>query len=166
MRRWRSLWILNFGLVLSGCFGSSGNTIGDGADLTKPNVEATIEFQGPKEKWAGPQDFAVRVTTLKPGNAQITLTPPLIPRSKHSDDQDTDGLTVDAARAEFSKLESAMQGQESSFNGCLLPIRVRLVRVDGTRIEKIGCRGQSGWPRIASEMANRFLEKAVTSQDE
>jgi hypothetical protein len=45
----------------------------------------------------------------------------------------------------------------------MFPVRVRLIRSDGTLIERQGCRGQAGWPRVASEVVNHFIEGAIFS---
>jgi hypothetical protein len=36
--------------------------------------------------------------------------------------------------------------------GCLYPVRVRLLRADGTVLEKAGCRASKGWPQLASRL--------------
>lgn len=172
MNRNQVVWVLAT-LVLSGCFGSNSDTSEDhplAEDVTKPFIEATIEYPGPHEQWTGPQNFMVRVTTWKAGKAQIIIHPPMIHsegnRISHYPPQGTRGVSIETVREEFARLYLALRTQEQSFQGCLLPVRVKLVRVDGVIVERQACRGQGGWPKVASEITNHFIELAMASQGE
>jgi hypothetical protein len=128
-----------------------------------PWVEGWIEYPGPKEKWAGPTTFVLHVRAKDAAEAQISVSPALF---RPSDDVTTSarapasarkGLSGDAAREYLSHVAVALQGADAAFRGCLSPVRVRLLRADGTLLEKSGCRGQNGWSRSASESVNYFL---------
>lgn len=54
----------------------------------------------------------------------------------------------DVARDRLKQLADITQSREiaSAVQGCLNPIHVRLIRADGTSVERAGCRSQQGWP--------------------
>jgi hypothetical protein len=161
-RTYSVLTILVSALTLSGCFGSSGSTTGDGAvtdNGDKPFVEGLIEYPGPHEKWAGPQTFVVHLNATQGALAQITVTPSITNGSV------VQTLSVDAARESLAKLNTALQAKESPFHGCLSPVRVKLIRSDGVLVERQGCRGQPGWPRVASEIANNWMESVLFAKN-
>jgi hypothetical protein len=67
------------------------------------------------------------------------------------------GVTQVNARDQVARLAEAIRDDDSPFSGCLNPVRVRLIRTDGILLERQGCRGQEGWPKVASEVASHFL---------
>jgi hypothetical protein len=166
---WNKGFFLVTLFLLSGCFGSNNDTFEDHPledDPTQPFVEVVIEYPGPRDQWAGPQTFSVRVTTLKEGPAQIEVVPSLSgstshPVGRHS--HSAHALSVEAVREEFARLNHAMLVQEASFLGCLLPVHVKLTRADGAIMERRGCRSQGGWIRVASEVTHHFVELAINS---
>ena len=163
MMNFRKISIVSL-LVLTGCFGNNkdGGTKFTAEDPAKPFVEVSIEFPGPQQKWSGPQNFIVRVSTMQPGSAEITVAPPLDHSSLsgvRTPCIESASLSVEMAREQMLRLNSAMSLDESTFTGCLLPIHVRLVRIDGTVVEKKGCRSPVGWPRVAGDVANFLIDQ-------
>lgn len=131
-------------------------------------VDATIEFVGPSEKWVGPQSFMVHVSISNSQDLKISIFPSgfsPVRRVHHSQTQGNahPALTADDVREVIARLSTALDGTPPApFVGCLSPIRLRLIRADGFRIERQGCRGVAGWPRQASEAASRLVETAMT----
>lgn len=157
-----------------GCLSMSGQTTLDamqGDTVAQPVVEAYIEFAGPAERWVGPTSFILHVVAKDSGMAQIAVRPALFNKREASPAEQKDraagrvlaskGMSGDSARENLATLASALQGAESPFKGCLLPVRVRLIRADGSLVEKQGCRGAIGWPQVASEMVNTFVTAAL-----
>ena len=66
-------------------------------------------------------------------------------------------MTAQEARQKLSQLAQAAETQSPDFQGCLYPVRIKLIRADGSLIEKAGCRSSTGWPGFASQLANEFL---------
>jgi hypothetical protein len=172
-KNWLVYSIAGFALVLSGCFGSTDERSEDSAnplsdDPTLPFIEATIEYPGPHEKWAGPQNFSIKVVNWSAGGAKVTIHPPLSKnvshKMKHAKQSEASGLSTEAARADFARLHTALQSDESGVHGCLSPIKVKLLRADGALVERQACRTQPGWPRVAHEIANHWIELAVFPQ--
>ena len=137
----------------------------------QPVVEAYFDYTGPKEKWAGPASFLLHVNARNPGDAEITSTPSLEPlhlsaitvRAPSSQSEPEGKITSESMRAQLAELASAVQNGSSEFTGCLYPIRVRLVRQDGSLIEKQGCRSQAGWPGPVSRAVASYLESSLVS---
>jgi hypothetical protein len=167
----RSSFVLTATLLvfLSGCFGSNQETTNsDGSsfadDPSKPFTDVYIEFLGPHQKWAGPQSFTIHVNAVGSAKAKVTLTTGVFKGGNHSSKniQATSyGLSTEAVREEMARLSAALQANETSVRGCLSPVRVRLIRVDGALITRQGCRGQGGWVHVASEIANHFIESSI-----
>ncbi len=167
------IWI-GFSIFLSGCFGAGNDVVSNTLQAevgAKPIVEGYFEFPGPSEKWAGPQNYTVHVFADRDvmEQAQISVSPSFFALKK----QNPRGLTIasqgpsaEFAREELSRLNTALQSDVTEWQGCLLPIRVRLIRVDGVVIERQGCRGQPGWPRLASEIASRMIEYGMLAKKE
>jgi hypothetical protein len=101
------------------------------AESGAPFVEAYLEYVGPPERWAGPRTTAHHVFAREP-----------------------------IARADLRSLGSTMAQAPSAFTGCLYPIRARLIRSDGSVLERQGCRDNSGWPVVVSRMVSNALETA------
>ncbi|HAR42223.1 MAG TPA: hypothetical protein DCS07_06280 [Bdellovibrionales bacterium] len=126
-------------------------------------AEAYIEYPGPHARWVGPASFVLHVSTKDPHWALIHVAPAWFNTSDEEGSPDFSkvnkkGLSSDYARERIRYLAGAMQqNNEAAFKGCLYPVRVRLIRDDGTFIEKTGCRTEAGWPKIASETTEYFL---------
>lgn len=138
--------------------------------LGQAYVEAYVQYAGPQEKWSGPSQLIVHVMAKEAGNAQISVTPASFQEApepeKPSDTTvqqrtlaSTHGVTSEQAREQLAHLATEMQGADDKFYGCLYPVRVRLVRVDGALLEKQGCRGQGGWTKAASEATSFFSSR-------
>jgi hypothetical protein len=159
-------------MVLSGCFGSTGDSVAprsQGEDSSLPYVEAMIEYPGPHEKWAGPQNFIIHLNTKSVGRARVEISTSIFKAESGSTRElkpVTYGLTPEAGREQIARLSVALRAQESSVSGCLLPVRVRLIRADGVIVAREGCRGQAGWPQVASEVTSHLIESALASKSE
>jgi hypothetical protein len=70
-------------------------------------------------------------------------------------------MTGDQAREKLSNLATAMAEDSSTYQGCMYPIRVRLIRADGSVLDKEGCREQSKWSKTASETVDYFIANGV-----
>ncbi len=158
------LILLGMGSLFQGCFTPTSDIITPDhptSEASSPLVEAYIEYPGPHEKWAGPFSFVIHVTIRGPGKPQIMISPEILkPQAteKKTESVGSQGLSTEAVREELARLNAAMQEPERVFHGCLYPVRVSLIRADGVLIERQGCRGQLGWPRIASEISNHLIE--------
>lgn len=163
-------------LIFAGCLSMQSQTTLDAitdSGSAEPVVEAYIEYTGPDRKWAGPSSFLLHVVAKDSGSAKIAVTPPLfndlIKQRKGSATTVTERtpasaakpMTGDLARTHLAELATALQGANTTYRGCLNPIRVRLVRADGSVLEKNGCRGQNGWAAIASQSVNTFITAAI-----
>lgn len=157
-----------FLMSLISCFGSNNDTANTNSSLDDsglPFTDAYIEYLGPHGKWAGPQTFSVHVNTKGPENAKVNISTSIFKDESPSDkslQSVSHGITVEVAREQIARLSSAMQEQDSPVRGCLLPVRVRLIREDGVLMTRQGCRGQLGWPKVASEIVNQLVGSAVT----
>lgn len=157
--------VLAAALVFSSCVGGVQSTV-DG--LTKTAfVEGFIEYPGPDKRWAGPKSLMVHVSA-KENWAQIEVVPPpkvfpdaLTVNGRTLASAPTTGMSGEAAREQLAHLASVLQENEGSFAGCLLAVRVRLVRNDGSVVEKSGCRVQSAWSRTISEAASQFVTASL-----
>lgn len=159
--------------MLSGCLSMQSQTTVDnvtGALPSKPFVEAFVEYRGPADRWAGPTSFLLHVVAKDTGPAQITVVPSLFGApaeterklaSETTKPAATTGMTGEVAREQMGKLAAALQGVETPFRGCLSPVRVRLVRADGSLVEKTGCRAIDGWSKAASEAVAQFITASV-----
>ena len=77
-----------------------------------------------------------------------------------------EALNVDFYRAAFARKRpgsSAVFNDTTgeAFKGCLYPVRARLIRADGSVVEKQGCRSQLGWTRVASETVSLLISATV-----
>ena len=171
--------ILSCSIIASGltaCLSMQSQTTLDAIQASmsaQPFTEAYIEYPGPSEKWSGPTSFIMHVTAKDSGTAQVYVSPALFnkPGSKEIEAPTAPGRTLaavvphgitgDAARDQLSHLATALQGADESFRGCLSPVRVRMIRADGSLLEKKGCRGQNGWSKAASESVNYFISASL-----
>ncbi len=153
----------------AGCLSMQSQTTLDaieGAMSNQPFVEAYVEYAGPQARWAGPTSFILHVMAKDAGAAQISVTPALFDEINKDPTMSgrapaSQGYAGDQAREQLAHLATALQGAEQTFRGCLSPVRVRLIRADGSILEKHGCRGQNGWSRVASETVNNFITAAL-----
>lgn len=67
--------------------------------------------------------------------------------------------TSDKIRAALDELTNSAFSEANNLppKGCLYPVRLRLVRTDGTLLEKEGCRGGAAWVRKAEEFSEWAL---------
>lgn len=163
---WLSI-LMSMMIFNEGCFNTNSDIVNPGhssGDVNAPFTEGYIEYPGPSEKWVGPQNFVVHIVTRGTGNAQISILPALFSTSM-SDPKGsglaTLNINIGTVREELARLNAAMQEPERVFEGCLYPVRVNLIRSDGILIERQGCRGQLGWPRVVSEIVNHLIEASI-----
>ena len=150
--------------VLSGCLGSEQATVKPASQekvKNSPVVEAYIEYPGPDQRWVGPRDFMIHVDALheskKHGNSEIVIT--------KGDHIVRTGPAIDKTREMLKDLEGTIESSATLAPiGCLSPVRIRLVRGDGTVTQKQSCRGQPGWPFLVSQMTD-LLFQGVAEQD-
>jgi hypothetical protein len=154
-----------------GCFGSNQETtFSDQSpfidDPSKPFSEVYIEYPGPHEKWAGPQTFSIHLDAKGARRAHVQLSTSIFRSEFHlkKDLQSlSQNLTIEAAREEIARLSNSLKTEESPVSGCLLPVRVRMIRSDGVTVTRQGCRGQNGWPKVASEISNHWITSSMVS---
>ncbi len=152
-------------LSASGCLSMQSQTTIDGNETATnvPYVEAFVEYAGPQEKWAGPASFTLHVIAKDAGGATVTVQPALFTElppagmAAQGRTPASQGLPGELAREHLAHLATSLQGADQAFRGCLSPVRVRLIRADGSLLEKRGCRSQSGWNRVASEAVSNFI---------
>ncbi len=73
-------------------------------------------------------------------------------------------LSVQSVRERLGVLAHAVVKEPGrNLDGCLWPVRVRLIRQDGGVLEKQGCRSQLGWTETASHTAHYFIEAGIAS---
>lgn len=167
-------WTKNqtFGLVvclalsvsLSGCFGSSkGGTVLDGRlndDGAPPYTEVFIEYPGPSEKWAGPHSVLAHLSAQSGKNGDVTVSHAGF---KLSEFRPT--MPMDQAREQLERIHSVVNQELKASVSCSAPVKIRLVRSDGALIAKQACRGQSGWPRIASDLTAQWMGMAFAAAE-
>ncbi len=185
--RWFSKWMVGVGVsyVFSGCLSTQNqSSLGNGESAgpsQSPFVEALIEYPGPEQRWLGAKTFVVSVRAKDSGPAQIAVIPgfradPSLD-SPAGEPTQIDGTTsgrgpaaalglspvptkkmsAEEARQILSHLHIALQGNATPFQGCMYPLRVKMIRADGGIFEKIGCRSETGWSRVVSETSNMFM---------
>lgn len=134
---------------------------------TPPSNHATAAGTGT----ASAEHAAAAATAIAPQNtaelneksqkvfAKVVVSPAILVggraiASEHGDR----GVENRVAREKLQALAQSLATDTPDFSGCLYPVRVRLVREDGSILEKAGCRGQKGWPRLASQTLAEILE--------
>lgn len=127
-------------------------------------VEAVVEYSGPDARWAGPQNFVLRVQVSQDHQTKVSW---IVPEFKDKamfagrqlasvpKDENQAGAIQDQMRA----LAFEIQKETGAYTGCLWPVRVRMVRNDGVVIERRGCRGQNRW----TERAGRFFDQMLSA---
>jgi hypothetical protein len=122
-------------------------------------VETFIEYRGPQERWAAQSSFTMHVVA-KSSERPIVVVPPAWANELGTTSETrrpAQVLTGEEARAKMGQLAAAIQEKDTDFSGCLYPIHVRMVRVDGVVTDQQGCRGQSSWAKAASETVDFFM---------
>jgi hypothetical protein len=159
-------------LPLASCVGSQHEATFDAVVSASglAFVEGFIEYAGPQAKWAGPVTVVAHVSAYDNERAELRVSPQFF-RDGAATGAETagrkpasQGLTTAYARERLNELANAMQdsgGAADAFRGCLYPVRARLVRTDGSVVEKQGCRAQTGWPRAASETISLLISATL-----
>lgn len=179
MKKVSILFLAGVSLGVSGCFSTFSNNpaldVLEGiAAGGKGFVEAYIEYQGPDEKWVGPPTFLLHVLA-KEEMAVIKIAQPAFQGDEGASPVNSStslqfrrpasgravGMTGEVARNYLNQLASAIQSGDVSFQGCLSPVRVRMIRFDGGVIDKQGCRGGDGWPKAVGEAVSQFMAATV-----
>ncbi len=169
MRMWAA-GALILSTLIAGCLSTlnSGSDVGifDGEEQdlqTQKYVEAYLEFSGPADKWAASSSFLMHIQARDKGAAIIQVVPALFKQRLETQEParrlastKSPELKGEEARIRLNDLALALDSPEQPFEGCLSPVRVRLVRVDGSLIEKLGCRSDQGWPAAVSAAVNGF----------
>jgi hypothetical protein len=154
--------ILAAGLVGSGCVGARQGTLDEisAAAGNQNFTEAFIDYPGPSEQWAGPARFILHVTA-KEKDVDVKVPAQWHPVFPASHRAIASQMTGEQARGKLSNLAVAMNEDTSSYAGCMYPIRVRLIRADGSVMDKEGCREQSKWSKTASETVDFFIANGL-----
>lgn len=144
---------------MNGCMTGQNQTTLDAitGGATQPYGEAFVEYRGPQEKWAGPSNWVMHVSAKEGEKPRVS-----VPAAWMSDTSETRRpasqlITGEEARAKIGELAVAMSEQSVDFQGCMYPVHVRLVRMDGKVVDRQGCRNQSHWSKAASEAVDFFL---------
>ncbi len=152
--------------TLSACSGlqnpSTLDMFGSAAKSVSPIVEAYFEFGGPEARWAGPTSWSLRVEAREGEFAKVVSQPEV--RGKVSGElhgtgrapAEANGIPLETAREALGDLATQIQTDAQTFAGCLSPVRARLIRQDGTVVEKYGCRSHTGWPQAVSKVMADF----------
>lgn len=136
-----------------------------------PFVEAFIEFPGPREDWAGPVSVQVYAAARDvKADPEFRVAPSIAIRRRAlaSSAPPVDGsrrarvqLTAESVREHLASLGQELTQPTPAAPSCYAPVRVRLVRADGTSVDRQGCRSADGWPRLASELASLFIAASL-----
>ena len=165
-RQGASFFLLALSGAFSACSGlqnpSSLDLFGAAAKSVSPIVEAYFEFGGPEARWAGPTSWSLRVEARDGEFAKVVSQPAV--RGKVSGElhgtgrapAEANGIPLETAREALGDLATQIQTDAQTFAGCLSPVRARLIRQDGTVVEKYGCRSHTGWPQAVSKVMADF----------
>ena len=128
---------------------------GIGSGKSSPVIETYIEYAGPNTHWAGPGSLLVYLD-LKDSAAgvKVQVTPAI--QAGNQAGNPNAMPSIDETRELLKRLVEEMDKNDDEFSGCMLPIRVRLVRADQSVIERDGCRSETGWPGLASQIVAKF----------
>jgi hypothetical protein len=129
-----------------------------------PYVEAYIEYVGTAERWAGPASFMVHVIAKDLSIPEIALRPDLFAATAPATDGKASQFTGSMARERLTLFASELEKPDASDRiiaggACLSPIRVRLIRADGSILDRQGCRGQGAWPAFASHTVSTLIRQ-------
>ena len=134
-----------------------------------PIVEAYVEYTGAPARWAGPASFILHVNAKDAKTAEVSVKHEMLSQQVLEKALNPNSVRAPAsvtevparssveARSSLAKLGEALDGETAESQGCLSPIRVRLIREDGSLLEKGGCRSGLGWPAVASQTVNYFM---------
>lgn len=141
---------------------------------SQPFVEAYLEYVGPPERWAGPPSLLLHVTTQESPFAQVYFNRTQFQtevasssaaaaelksiRTPSSQAGQSGGMAINVARDQLADLAQAIQAPDPTFYGCLFPVRARLIRADGSVLERQGCRGYGAWPTSMSRAVSGFIQ--------
>ncbi len=157
--------LMSLFIGMSGCFSSSKSGIAldgrENEESAPPFVDLFIEYPGPSDKWAGPPSLTAHLAT---GPGQSGSVKVLHPSFESSDPHSS--VSVEQAREQVDRMNSVVNHDLKTVPVCTSPVRVRLVRADGALISKQGCRGQSGWPRVASDLTAQWISLSLVQQDQ
>lgn len=148
--------------TLAGCMSGQNHPALDEAvhqatSAQSPIVEAYVEYAGPDEKWIGPSPVLLHVEAKDPAQAKFEVAGRAF---KMPTPTQGGRLSTELTRDELLEFSVALEKQSGEFQGCLYPIRVRLIRASGAVIEKQGCRGQKGFSKLVSKRVNDWLNAA------
>lgn len=162
---------------MSACMGQQGHSTLDEVERSVEGawVEAFVEYGGPQEQWAGPAHFILHVNAKDASPkqlAQISMTPSAFQEADYSSvilgagrmPASTADLHGPRVRERIAALAAELDKQPDAFQGCLNPVRVRIVSASGKLFEKQGCRGNRGWVKAASRFVADFMSAAAQAQ--
>jgi hypothetical protein len=167
--------------ALAGCAGAARNKTAAAsgaapvstAQAPAPVVEAFLEFVGPPDRWAGPPTMMIHLTAKDPEFAELAVTPAIsgpgarmdLRRTQRASSSGPARIGATLARESLAELTMAVQAESelATFSGCLFPVRVKLVRADGSVTERSGCRTLTGWPVALSLTTSRVLTASLRS---
>jgi hypothetical protein len=147
-------------IAFGGCSGAH-KTRASGDAASKPVVEAFLEYVGPPQKWAGPSSFVVHVTARDLKKTEVAIFPaqfaqPLNRAVASTASTGQAAVEPEGIRDQLAELAGSLS-KDSSWYGCLYPVRVRLIREDGSLLDKYGCRGQDGWPAAMGRTMGKLI---------
>ena len=163
---------------LSGCFTMSKPPQSAKAPSTaeSPVVEAYMEYVGPPERWAGPQTLVVHLTARDPelraahglpadrgaGRAARAALEQRPGRPAPARARWREPISYGLARDSLTQLAASLkESADPAFAGCLYPLRLKLVRANGTVTERNGCRNLEGWPVVLSQVTHQVLTASI-----
>jgi hypothetical protein len=161
-------------LMMSGCSGIKTEVIKTPVTQTtdqsrnSPFIEAYLEYVGPPERWAGPSNLLVHLVAKDLTNTEFSVRPDLITQLGEkaeikegsrlpSSTSTTDRPKGQVAREKLAFLAESINTDRTPFFGCLYPVRARLIRADGSLVEKFGCRSFQGWASVASHTVSQMF---------
>ena len=174
------------GVVLQGCVGAGSGSLStvvealEGARNASPFVEAHVQYVGPDARWAGPALWTLHVSA-KEGSAPAIDVTPRLPAVEPTDevtvqqrtpasalgmtqmqapaDSTASGqrVTSEEIRERLVLLASTLQAAEQENQACSTAVRVRMVRADGSVLERQGCRASAQWSQVVSEFSAELM---------
>jgi hypothetical protein len=162
--------VLTLIIALSSCAGMTTPELAKAPLARAPNdafVEAYLEFVGPPDRWAGPRTLTLHLLARESEDAQAILTPNPVKAFLPSTGEikpSANPISGIVARTELDELGRAVLEQAVPFSGCLYPVRVKLIREDGSLVEREGCRANHGWPVAISHAVSDMIQIARSEQ--
>jgi hypothetical protein len=156
----------------------SANSKGETSIPGGTYVEAVVEYTSPGKKWAAFPTTSIHLKSQsKDGFIEVNVTPKQTQqvfaamnakanpegRKIASETNTPSKMGVEELRSRLSILANEMGSSDqskysNSYTSCMAPIKVRLLRADGSVFEKMGCRSGSGWSSVASHLVNDSLK--------